>query len=72
MAPKLTTEQFRALAEIRNSVPLNTLLTDWKSNVVATLGAATDPMVLYRAQGELSAITELLRLMQVAPEQLRR
>ena len=72
MAPKPSQDQFRALAEMRNSAPINTLLTDWKSRVVETLAAATEPMALYRAQGELATITELLKLMQTAPDQLKR
>ena len=72
MAPKPTVEQFRALAEMRNSAPINTLLTDWKSRATETLVAASEPLALYRAQGELAAITELLKLMQTAPDQLKR
>lgn len=72
MAPKPSQDQFRALAEMRNSAPINTLLNDWKVRVYEVLAAAAEPTALYRAQGELAVLTELLKLMQTAPDQLKR
>lgn len=72
MAYQPTTEQVKALNELRNSVHFNTLVTAMMDVATATLKNATDPLLLYRAQGQISVLQDLLDLMRKAPEILAR
>ena len=72
MAYQPTTDQVRALAELHNQVHANTLLNSLVSRDTATLLNATDPLLIYRAQGRIAALQELLALIRTAPEMLAR
>lgn len=72
MAPKPNHDQYRALAELHNAVHVNTFLEQWVARATEELVKSNDPVQIYRAQGELGAVSKLIELMRVAPEQLKR
>lgn len=70
--PKPDAKQLHTLNELRNSLPFNTFLQDWKMNLVELLVATNDTELIGRLQGSIRVLDELMKQVQTAPETIAR
>jgi hypothetical protein len=68
MAYKPTPEEIRALTQLHNAEPVKTLLNNWKATATDIALRATEPADIYRMQGRVAVLNELLEQIRLAPE----